>query len=289
MRRLAAIVGCLTALLGGCAGLRNRADLEATAPDASPYCQQLSQAAQAAIDREDWPQACAELERLVAEAPHSAEARHRLARVLLAQGHLVAAEAAERRAIELDPEYVDARIGLGEIETRLGRPQEGLKHVAYAVEIDPRRPEAHIAAGQALEAMGQADEALAAYFRALDLDSSLSLALQRVAAIQLDRNPPQPDQALARLEQVVEVRPNDPEVRFLHGRAALALHHNAQALADLGFAARWLPNRPDVFYYLALALAANRQDAAALKAAERAVQLAPAWSIARDLTRKLRR
>ncbi|HEV3167324.1 MAG TPA: tetratricopeptide repeat protein, partial [Isosphaeraceae bacterium] len=151
MGRGAIIAGCLVTLLaGGCASLRARWARDAASPELAARCQQLSHEAQAAIDRNDWSGACSNLEQLVAQAPRSAEAYQRLSRVLMAQGRLSEAEAAARRALELEPEYVDAMISLGEVETKLGRPAVALRHIDAAIEVDPNRSEAQLAQGQAL-------------------------------------------------------------------------------------------------------------------------------------------
>ena len=67
------------------------------------------------------------------------------------------------------------------------------------------------------------------------------------------------------------------------------LRHPPQAIADFRMAARNLPNRADVYYFLAVALVAAHQPADALKAAEQALRLAPDYADARDLSKRLRR
>src|SRR5262245_22975634 len=121
--------------------------------------------AQTAIDQHDYPRAEVTLLQLVAEVPQLAEAHQRLGLVLQIQGRLAEAENAYRKALTLDPEYVAALIGLGEIEAQLGRPEPALERLDTAIEIDPRQGGAHLARGRVLEALGRTDEALAAYFR----------------------------------------------------------------------------------------------------------------------------
>ncbi len=146
-------------------------------------------------------------------------------------------------------------IGLGEVETARGQLQAGLDHIQTAIEINPRRAPAQLAQARVLELLGRTDDALGAYFRALKYDPSSPEALLRVATIQLDRA--QPDQALPRLAQLLELAPNDAEARHQRGRAHLALRHVSEAVDDLRFAAGQLPKRPDVFYELALAFEAR--------------------------------
>jgi tetratricopeptide (TPR) repeat protein len=289
MRRRAAIAGWGAALLAlaGCALARSRVDPAAPSPAQTARQQQLSQDAQAAIDRRDYQQALALLGQLVAEAPQSPEVRHRLAKVFQLQGQLAEAEAEYRRALALDPEYVGALIGLGEIEAAYGRLDAALQRFDLAIEIDPREPEGHYGQGRVFELLRRTDDALAAYFRSLELDPAQAAVNLRVAALQLARR--EPDQALRRLDQVVELTPNDPEAHHLRGLTHLSLKHYPQAVADFQFAARRLPNRPDVFSHLALALDADHQRGLALQAAEHALRLAPNDAVARDLSRRLRR
>src|SRR5262245_15434580 len=117
MWRRAAIAGCEVAVLAlataGCAIVRTRGDSSAASPAQIARQQQLSQSAQAAIDRRDYDQALALLVQLTVEAPQSPEAHNRLGKVLQLQGRLAEAEVAYSHALALDSEYVGALIGLG--------------------------------------------------------------------------------------------------------------------------------------------------------------------------------
>ena len=99
----------------------------------------------------------------------------------------------------------------------------------------------------------------------------------------------QADQALARLDMVIERLPDDPEARFRRGQAYLALKQYPEALADLALAAEKLPARPDVLYTLALAHEGQDNRPGALRIAERALRLAPESTDVRVLTERLRR
>ena len=134
--------------------------------------QELSEAAQAAVDAKDFVTARARLEQLVREDPFSAEALQRLGRVYLTQGDLARSDVAFRRALALDPEYADALVGLGEVESRTGRLEAALKHLEAAISLEPRRATAHVAEGLVLESLGRRPDALAAYFRALQASES---------------------------------------------------------------------------------------------------------------------
>ena len=286
MQRGAVIAVGLTGLTLGCAGLPRRAD-RPPSPERAAAMQATSQAAQEAFDHDDLPRAEEQLELLAGEAPRSADVHNRLGRVLLAEGRAADAEASFRRALQIDPDYVDALVGLGQAALATGRFADALRFVDQAIELEPPLAEAHLARGRALEALSRPNDAQAAYFRAIEADPTLATASLRIAALQLDQG--RFDQALARLDGVVELTPEDPEAHFLRGRAHLALREAAPAVEDLTFASRRLANRPEVFYNLALALAAAQNSSEALKAADRAATLAPGWAEARELSARLRR
>jgi tetratricopeptide (TPR) repeat protein len=295
MRRRAAIaawrllIGLALAATAGCGGLgvRGRDNRPTSTPEQLERMQQISERAQAAIDRGQLEPARTDLLQLVKEEPDSAEALQRLGKVLQLEGRRDEAEACYRGALARDHDYVEALIGLGDVEAQRGDSASALKRYEAAIEIDPRRPNAHFSTGRVLEAMGQTDQALAAYFRALEFDANNSAVILRIAAIQLARK--QPDQALSRLDQVVELSPNDGEALELRGLAHWKLHHLPEAIADFRGAAERLPGRPDVFYHLALALEADNKKSDALRAADQAVRLAPADASVRGLSERLRR
>ncbi len=292
MRRLAVIAGWgllswLIAAQAGCTWVGLRHDVNRARPtsEEAAQIQQISEDAQAAIDRHDYERARAELLQLATQAPESAEALQRLGSVLMLEGRRADAEACFHSALKCDPDYVSALIGLGEAEAQRGEYASALKRFETAIEIDPYRSHAHFCKGRLLEVMGQPDQALADYFRALEFDSNNAETSLRIAAIQLGRN--QPDQALARLDQVVELAAENAEARHFRGQAYLALGHIPQAIDDLRFAAARMPDRPQLLYQLALAYEADHKPDEALRAAQQALRLAPNDPRARGLAERL--
>jgi tetratricopeptide (TPR) repeat protein len=267
--------------------LRRRDEPRPVSPQQLERIQQIRERAQTAIDRGDYENARADLVQLVNEEPDSPEALQRLGTVLMLERRLAEAEIYFHSALARDNDYVDAMLGLGQIEVQRGDAVTALKRFDLAISIDPRRPKAHYLLGLAREAVGQTDEALASYFRALEFDGNDVQSMSRIAAIQLARS--QPDQALARLDQAVELAPAEGEIRALRGQAHRKLHHIPEAIADLRAAAQRLPGRPDIYYHLALVLEADHKPADARSAAEQALRLAPTDAAVRQLSERLRR
>jgi tetratricopeptide (TPR) repeat protein len=224
---------------------------------------------------------------LLRQSPGSAELHFRLGKVLQYQDKPELAEAEYTKALKLDPSYVGALVGLGQVDARLGRHEEALARFEKAIDVDPRQPEAHLGRGGTLEVLNRPVDALAAYFRALELDPSLAPAMVRVAVLQLDRG--QADQALVRLDQADLLTPDDPEIRYHKGLTLLALKQTKRAIDDLSFAANHAPNRADILVGLARAFEADRQPDRARIALDQALRLQPELPIARELSERLRR
>ncbi|MBV5323974.1 MAG: tetratricopeptide repeat protein, partial [Rhodospirillaceae bacterium] len=78
-----------------------------------------------------------------ARTPHAYAAWFNLAVALLAEGDGAGAEAAYRQSISLKPTFVEARLNLGTLLERLGRPAEALASwhgiLEAGVKLDPRQ------------------------------------------------------------------------------------------------------------------------------------------------------
>ena len=83
---------------------------------------------------------------------------------------LAAAEAAARRALELDPRNASARVALGAVHRDRWEWEDGEREFLLALELDPDNEEAHTQYAELLWGMGRLDEALRESGRALALD-----------------------------------------------------------------------------------------------------------------------
>ncbi|MEW4568866.1 tetratricopeptide repeat protein [Tautonia sp. JC769] len=286
MRRSVVGVGWLVIAVSGCAAMGPRAG---HGPDSETWelRRELSRSARQATEVHDFPRALGLLARLAELDTRSADAPARMGRINEDLGQLDRASEAFQRALDRDADDIDSLIGLGRVELARGNAAEAVARFDEAIEIDPGQATAHIGRGQALELLGRGDEALAAYFRALRHEPDAVRALSRVATIQLDRN--QPESALARLDHLVELSPEDPETRHQRGRARLALNLTGEAVADLRFASEHLPDRVDVAYLLALAYEQADRTEDARAAADRALELDPNSTLVRELADRLHR
>ncbi len=105
-------------------------------------------------------------------------------------GRIEAAEAAYRRAIELDPGNPHAQSNLGVTLTRQGKLDEAIAHFRIAIAASPDFAAAHNNLGDCLRAQGKIDEAVEAYQDALRADPGFAPAAKNLENAKKSLNPP---------------------------------------------------------------------------------------------------
>lgn len=100
----------------------------------------------------------------------SGEAHAALGRLLQQRGDSVAAEMALKRAIELSPNNVNANHAYGLFLDFTGRAAEAVDYLLKAKELDPRSPLELVGYGGIMERLGRFDEALENFERSIEVD-----------------------------------------------------------------------------------------------------------------------
>ena len=93
------------------------------------------------------------------------------------------ARAAYEKALELDPDHVDAHVNLGRLLHEDGAPAAAEKHYRIAMQLDPHHETASFNLGVALEDLGRLRDAAVAYERAVALDADNADAHYNLAGI----------------------------------------------------------------------------------------------------------
>jgi tetratricopeptide (TPR) repeat protein len=112
--------------------------------------------------------------RLAAERPNDPAVFNDLGNVLLLASQPAEAEAAYRKAIELDPDKTTALFNLGLLLQQRGELREALELYRRAVKVEPRHAWAHYQIGTLYETWGQDSRAIDSYAQAFALDPQLA-------------------------------------------------------------------------------------------------------------------
>ncbi len=112
--------------------------------------------------------------RLAAERPQDAAVYNDLGNLLLLAHQPADAEAAYRRAVEIDPKKTSALFNLGLLLQQEGNPHESRLLYERVLEADPRHAWAHYQLGTLYERKGESSRAVREYAQAFALDPQLA-------------------------------------------------------------------------------------------------------------------
>jgi tetratricopeptide (TPR) repeat protein len=178
--------------------------------------------ADGANERLRWYQAA------VAAAPAMPAAHNGLGVALRDKRDAAGAEAAFRKAIELDPKYAIAHNNLGAALIDKGRLDEAIASFRQAIELDPNYATAYNGMGNALAGKGQLDEAITWYHKAIARDRNYANAHANLGHALNDKG--RTDEAIASLRTASKL---DPKSANTHYYLGLALQGKGQVEAAI--------------------------------------------------------
>lgn len=123
------------------------------------------------------------LQRALAENGDYADLHHRAAGVMLRLSRPQEALVHARRAVEINPRYVDALIALGRLCDRTGRQAEAVAYVRSAIKHGADWPDVHCLAGDLLSRSATPARARKHFARALELNADYTRASDALAAL----------------------------------------------------------------------------------------------------------
>src|SRR5271155_1905290 len=136
-------------------------------------------------------------------------------------GNAARAEAAFRKATELDPSFAPAHLDLGLAELKEGKLIEAVASIRKSLELDPSSPGAHLFLGIAEYEGNDSDSALADLHLALKEDPKNVQALTWLGIVEL--NAGHPELAAEPLDRAAELAPTDENVRDYQVQAHMAV------------------------------------------------------------------
>jgi tetratricopeptide (TPR) repeat protein len=150
-------------------------------------------------------EAVAAYEAVLASAPGVPLVHYNLGAAYKRKGDLPKAEAAMRRACELDPAFVDGYVGLATLLAESGKQDEAIEVVRQGAAANERSGRLQYALGVLAEGKGDAATAMQAFLKAEELDPQNVETQYHLATVALNMN--DKAEAVARLERFVAAAP----------------------------------------------------------------------------------
>jgi putative PEP-CTERM system TPR-repeat lipoprotein len=225
---------------------------------------------QAQIATKDNTGALESYSKLAAAVPKSPMVQMRLAAVNMLLKNEAAAAENLKRALQLDPKFVQARLGQVELAMRSGKQEEALAIARQIQKEEPKSPLGFQVEGELLQAQQKMAPALAAYEKAYAL-SNASTHLIKISEVLKQSG--KESEAEARLAKYQAANPKDQLVGMLVADSYLAKRQFKQAIGSLEGIIKVNPSNAAALNNLAWAYQ-QENDARALPTAEQAYKLA---------------
>jgi tetratricopeptide (TPR) repeat protein len=201
------------------------------------------------------------------------------------------AEAALKKAAELDKNNADALLKLGQVQVAKGSTDEAIGTYQRSIKDNPREASFYILIGELYESKQNWGSAKEAYQKALEVKPDNPLASNNLAYVMLETGG-NVDVALSLAQTARRGMPDSPNVADTLGwvfyqkgayRSAIDLFEEALKLAEKNKA----PDDPTVHYHLGLAYEKTAQPALAKQHLERVLKINPNYSSAADVKKLL--
>jgi protein O-GlcNAc transferase len=200
---------------------------------------------------------------------------------LVAKGQRDQAVALLRQIIGSDPRNADARLLLGSVLMEAGQAAESIDQLSKAVQLRPKSADAHIALGEAYQAFGHPEAARPEFERAVAINPASAQAQLNLAALQLEAG--EGDAAAEHLDRAIKLFGKKPDAAYPHylrAKVYTLRRDTARAATELGQAVALRPDFAEAWSDLGEARKAAFDDAGALAAFRRAVELSPGDAVA---------
>jgi tetratricopeptide (TPR) repeat protein len=229
--------------------------------------------AHAAMGKYD--EAIAAYNKAIAADPTLYRAHLHLAQALVDAGKAAEAEAAARKATEIDKNQGEGWSALG-AALLLKDPKNWAPAIEQAQQgafLTPQSPYAHAVVGQVFQAAGNAGQSAEAFKRALAIDPANAKARVGLITAMVWRK--EWDAAAVEAAKLSEEQPNDGEVQALYGELLIRKGDFVGALEPLERAVKFMPGNAKAHALLAQGYEVNQNHADAVREWEAALKLEP--------------
>ncbi|MGO8680684.1 MAG: tetratricopeptide repeat protein, partial [Limisphaerales bacterium] len=208
--------------------------------------------------------------------PDYVDACYNLGNALLQKGAVDEAIAHYQKALQINPDYAKACNNLGNVLVQKGSVDEAIIHFQKALQIKPDFAEAHDNLGNALLRKGKVDEAIVHFQKALQIEPDFAEPCNNLGIALAQKG--QVAEAIAHFQRALQIKPDFAEAHNNLDTALRKMGNVAEAITHLQKILQIQPDSPDVLNNLAWRLATCpdahiRDGVQAVKYAERACEL----------------
>jgi tetratricopeptide (TPR) repeat protein len=200
---------------------------------------------------------------------------------LAAKGQRIEAAGLLRKILESEPQNAEAHLFLGSLLAEEGTREEAIIHLKEAVRLRPKSSEAMNALGEAYNRFDDAKAARECFEKAVSLNPKFGIAQSNLGAALLQAG--ESSAAAGHLDQAITTlgrSPDAADAQYLRAKIYSAEGNFTKAAACLTQAVALRPDFAEAWSDLGAARKTVSDDAGALHAFERAVELNPKDGIA---------
>jgi len=205
--------------------------------------------------------------------PNYVDARSNLGAALFQKGRVDDAVAQYQKTLEINPNYAQANYNLGLALFQEGRLNDAIAQYKKAVKINPYYPQAHNNLGNALLQKGQVDQALEQFEKALEINPNYVDARSNLGAALFKKG--QLDDAVAQYKKALAINPNYVNAHYNLGDALFQKGQLDEAIVQFQKAVEINPNYVDAHYNLGNALYQRGQSDEAIDQFQKALAINP--------------
>ena len=247
---------------------------------ANPKSLQAVQAKVAALMKEKRIKEAIQLTESSTKAnPQDAGFHNLLGGLYLADNQNDKASASFRRALELDPKSVGARLGLARVAISLKKDEEAIGHLQAVLKDRPDQPTAVLLLTAFYDRAGQYDQALPVLEAALKASPRQPNFALPLGELYVKKG--RYDDAIALMSDLLSQYPELAQARLIRGQAYLVEGKSDAALKEFAAVVKANPKAPAAHYFLARTYVALGRVPEAQAAYQEALKLNPEFEAAK--------
>jgi tetratricopeptide (TPR) repeat protein len=177
------------------------------------------------------------------------------------------------KAIQIDPNYIEARLNLGFVYETNGDTDKAIEQYRKAIQINPSFAKAYNNLGVSLLKQDKTDEAIQNIQKALQLDPGLAAAYMNMGTALAEQN--KFEAAIEYYNKALQINPNIARVQFLLGDALLKQGRADQGIQHLKIALQIDPDYDEALNNLGGQLLQQGKIDEALAYLNRALEINP--------------